>query len=227
MPEFVDYYALLGLAPAATAEEIAAAFRREGFRWHPDRNPDRAAEASDRFIRLTEALAVLTDPRSRRQYDARWRQQFSPRTANTVPSSLRRAVADALDVVDRSPPDRGPTGVSSGSTLEEARARRAFERQVETLRWDLATQAQAARRARAGITAVRGVLVTGATVLACLGIQQTLPWGLVGIGGIAITLAWVLSRYALRALLERQAEAHRSLAEHLVRRRDPKAPQQR
>jgi molecular chaperone DnaJ len=65
----MDYYALLGLAPGATASDVKRAYRRLSRRYHPGLNPgDRAAEAL--FRRITEAYETLMDTERRRQYDA-------------------------------------------------------------------------------------------------------------------------------------------------------------
>jgi curved DNA-binding protein CbpA len=64
-----DYYAILGVAQTATDDEVKHAYRRLALRHHPDRNPgDRKAE--ERFKEISEAYAVLMDPRRRREYDA-------------------------------------------------------------------------------------------------------------------------------------------------------------
>lgn len=63
-----DYYADLGVARTATADEISAAFRKLAARYHPDRNPgDKSAE--QKFTRIGEAYNVLKDPKSRAAYD--------------------------------------------------------------------------------------------------------------------------------------------------------------
>jgi curved DNA-binding protein CbpA len=63
-----DYYAILGVAQAATDDELKHAYRRLALQHHPDRNPgDRRAE--ERFKEISEAYAVLMDPRRRKEYD--------------------------------------------------------------------------------------------------------------------------------------------------------------
>lgn len=70
-----DLYRLLGVSPAATAEEIHRAWRAAVRRLHPDTMGDRPAaerEAAERRLRdLNAAWAVLGDPARRREYDRR------------------------------------------------------------------------------------------------------------------------------------------------------------
>ncbi len=73
----LGYYALLGVSPQSTMDEIHAAYRREAKRWHPDRNP--SAAAAERMARLNEAYRVLGDPVQRLLYDREAESRGAPR----------------------------------------------------------------------------------------------------------------------------------------------------
>jgi DnaJ domain len=64
----VDFYAVLGVAPTATTEEVAGAFRTLAKQLHPDRAGASEAEG-ERFKSVTAAYDVLGDERLRRNYD--------------------------------------------------------------------------------------------------------------------------------------------------------------
>ena len=63
-----DYYDVLGIARAASDQEIKAAFRRLAKECHPDRcNGDQTSET--RFKEVNEAYEALKDPQKRAAYD--------------------------------------------------------------------------------------------------------------------------------------------------------------
>ena len=76
-----DYYQVLGVDKKASADEIKKAYRKLAVKWHPDKNPnDKAAE--EKFKKISEAYAVLSDAKKREEYDQfgsadRYRQQYS------------------------------------------------------------------------------------------------------------------------------------------------------
>lgn len=64
------HYQLLQLPRTASAGELRQAFRLLSKQYHPDTTSLPAAEAAERFQRLRQAYAVLSDPIQRRAYDA-------------------------------------------------------------------------------------------------------------------------------------------------------------
>lgn len=64
-----DYYEALGVSPDASDEEIKRAFRRLAREHHPDATGG-DPESERRYKAISEAYAVLSDPRKRREYDA-------------------------------------------------------------------------------------------------------------------------------------------------------------
>ncbi len=59
-----DHWRTLGLEPGADAQTLKRAFRAQARRWHPDLNANDPV-AEERFKRINEAYAVLSDPRRR------------------------------------------------------------------------------------------------------------------------------------------------------------------
>ena len=63
-----DYYEVLGVQRAATAQELKSAFRKLAIQFHPDKNPgDKVSE--EKFKECAEAYEVLADADKRARYD--------------------------------------------------------------------------------------------------------------------------------------------------------------
>jgi molecular chaperone DnaJ len=62
-----DYYEVLGLQKDASTEEIKSAYRKLALQYHPDRNKQPGAE--EKFKKISEAYAVLSDQEKRTRYD--------------------------------------------------------------------------------------------------------------------------------------------------------------
>lgn len=62
-----NLYAVLGVAPNASDDEIKKVYRSLAMRYHPDRNDAPGAEA--RFKAVTKAYEILSDPVKREEYN--------------------------------------------------------------------------------------------------------------------------------------------------------------
>ena len=63
-----DYYDVLGVSKAASADEIKKSYRRLAMKHHPDRNTDDSS-AESKFKEAKEAYEVLKDTEKRATYD--------------------------------------------------------------------------------------------------------------------------------------------------------------
>ena len=71
-----DFYATLGVAREASADDIKKAYRKLAMQHHPDRNPgDKAAEG--KFKEASEAYDILKDDQKRAAYDTMAMQHSS------------------------------------------------------------------------------------------------------------------------------------------------------
>jgi len=75
-----DYYKILGVKKTASETEIKKAYRKLAMKYHPDHSKgDKSAE--EKFKKISEAYAVLSDKEKRKQYDtfgsAGFQQRYS------------------------------------------------------------------------------------------------------------------------------------------------------
>ena len=64
----MDYYEILGVNKDGSTQDIKKAYRKLAMKYHPDRNKG-DKEAEEKFKKISEAYAVLSDPEKRKQYD--------------------------------------------------------------------------------------------------------------------------------------------------------------
>lgn len=75
-----DYYKTIGVSKGASDEEIKKAYRKLAMKYHPDHaKGDKSAE--EKFKKISEAYAVLSNKKKRKEYDTfgstRFKQQYS------------------------------------------------------------------------------------------------------------------------------------------------------
>lgn len=65
----INYYDVLQLPKNSSDADIKKAYRKLAMKWHPDKNPDNAEEAAQKFQEIGEAYDVLSDTEKRAIYD--------------------------------------------------------------------------------------------------------------------------------------------------------------
>jgi curved DNA-binding protein len=102
-----DFYQILGVPRDASQEDIQRAYRKLARTYHPDVNHDPGAE--DRFKEASEAYDVLSDPQTRRRYDA-FGRDFRQVPEDVDPETWRRARAGARAGAGAGAGQTGPGG---------------------------------------------------------------------------------------------------------------------
>jgi len=72
--EFVDYYDLLQISSNADTETIKRIFRNLAKKLPPDQSDQ---TNNDQLIKIVEAYEVLSDPKTRAGYDARYQDYWN------------------------------------------------------------------------------------------------------------------------------------------------------
>ncbi len=103
-----DFYSVLGVSRDADQDEIQRAYRKLARANHPDVNKDPAAE--ERFKQISEAYDVLSDPATRKRYDA-FGEDFRRVPEDVDPATWNAARAGAGA---RRPGAGGPAGPFDG-----------------------------------------------------------------------------------------------------------------
>ena len=90
-----DFYAVLGVAPTASADDIRQSFRVLARQYHPDANPANP-DAVERFKIINEAYRVLSTPQLRAAYDQALRMVTPPIAPNTPHNASMPSGQDAV-----------------------------------------------------------------------------------------------------------------------------------
>jgi hypothetical protein len=98
-----DWYAVLGVGRGASSAQIARAFRRLAFRWHPDRNASRLELAHQQFLLVHRAYETLSDPVRRAVFDSQ-----HPHGADLVVATRSRQPAQPKPPRREAPPAPQP-----------------------------------------------------------------------------------------------------------------------
>lgn len=114
---------MLGVPRDASFPTIKQAFRERALECHPDRAAaGEEAASADEFVRVRAAFDVLSDPESRRRYDAQ--RRYRRRTSGAQPSSP--PARGAYDGNHSSP--RSSRRPRRGASRNDAKTRRAAHR---------------------------------------------------------------------------------------------------
>ncbi|KXS18881.1 DnaJ-domain-containing protein [Gonapodya prolifera JEL478] len=92
-----NYYELLGLAIDADVKDIARAYRKSALLVHPDKVGPDNKEAADRFLLLTKAYDLLSDPDRRAPYDALLRARLAQRARFDLLDAGRKKLRSDLE----------------------------------------------------------------------------------------------------------------------------------
>jgi curved DNA-binding protein CbpA len=125
-----NYYDLLEIAPAASAEDIKRSFRAQIARYHPDKVQHLGKEfqsmAADRAAELTEAYRILSDEGRRAEYDRAFAEAGgAPSPAAPPATTVHQSGTPATPAASAPPPPpESGAPLPRGSQFKEERATR-------------------------------------------------------------------------------------------------------
>ncbi|HJZ75161.1 MAG TPA: J domain-containing protein [Vicinamibacterales bacterium] len=131
-----NYYELLEITPAATADEVKRSFRAQIAKYHPDKvqhlGKEFQAMAADRAAELTEAYRILSDEGRRADYDRAFAAGGAPSAPAPPSPAAARATASAEPYVQpaRRPPVPEGTGPAGAQFRQERATRDEFVRKA-------------------------------------------------------------------------------------------------
>eukprot|EP00928_Gymnodinium_smaydae_P083110 TRINITY_DN66371_c0_g1_i1.p1 TRINITY_DN66371_c0_g1~~TRINITY_DN66371_c0_g1_i1.p1 ORF type:complete len:573 (+),score=62.66 TRINITY_DN66371_c0_g1_i1:67-1719(+) len=98
----VDFYGILGVTPAFTAEALRLAFKRQALRQHPDKGGSKEA-----FHQIMLAYETLSDPHERARYDRRMARKASSHAGNAPLHTADQRKRKRAEVVAATGPGSG------------------------------------------------------------------------------------------------------------------------
>jgi DnaJ domain len=92
----LDCYEVLQLSPNADRDAISRAYRTLAFRYHPDNTE---TGNSEKFIRLSEAYQILSDPIKHADYDLRAWQRRERNSSRSTGGEWEKRASEYLGIV--------------------------------------------------------------------------------------------------------------------------------
>jgi molecular chaperone DnaJ len=143
-----DYYEVLSVERSCSDGELKSAYRKLALQYHPDRNPEKHEEATEKFKEITEAYGVLADSQKRAAYDryghagvAGTASQGGPDVSSTIFTDFEDLFGEFFGGVfgqQRGPRTRVQRGADLRYEMEIAfqEAARGLETKIKIPRWE-------------------------------------------------------------------------------------------
>ena len=175
-----DYYAILGVEPSATKEEISRSYRKRSLAVHPDRyKGDDPEGAIEEFLTLTRAKEVLEDAKARSAFDSVIRAREAHKLKRAAESDGRKKLREDLEAREEAARQhRGPSMSEMRAKDEtEKTARADLQREIERLRKSGRLDKESAlKRARASPASAVSSSQQPAALPVCDGPKLSLRW---------------------------------------------------